>query len=52
MSAATHQITVNVRVRWWLVWYLRGVYVTCKLTGREPDWSAVERRIRQAVVVT
>lgn len=48
---AKSTLTMKVRVAWWLKWYLRGVALTCQLTGMDFDEAKVRRYIRRAVTV-
>lgn len=41
MSSVTAQISVRVKVAWWVPLYLQGVVAMSILTGREPDEEKV-----------
>jgi hypothetical protein len=43
------EFTLHMRVRWWLRWYLRGVAMTCRLTGLPPDFGRVEKWTWRAI---
>lgn len=49
MAKVTAQI--QIRVAWWLKWYLRGVALACQLTGMDFDEAKVRRYIRRALKV-
>lgn len=34
---ATNQITLSIKLAWWLKWYLRGVVFAASVTGLRPD---------------
>jgi len=36
---ATTTLTVRLKVRWWLKFYLAGVLLTARLTHCEPSWT-------------
>jgi hypothetical protein len=42
-------ITLTIHVAWWLRWYIRGVALTCMLTGADPDMDKVGRMIESAL---
>lgn len=44
-------VTVSVRLRWWLRWYLAAVAWFARTTGMEPDWERVEWWIRRGLVL-
>lgn len=44
-------IAVQVRVAWWLKWYMAGVIMMCRLTGLDFDETKVRRYVRRAVKV-
>jgi hypothetical protein len=46
---AQRQLTVTVRLAWWLRPYLFGVALTSTLMGVEPDWDKVTRVIDRAL---
>lgn len=48
---ASPTLLIEVRVRWWLRWYLAGVKWAAALSGRAPNWPRVERWIRRGVYV-
>lgn len=50
--AAPIVLIVEIRWRWWLRWYLLGVYLTAKTFGLSPDWPRVQRWIRRGLVAT
>lgn len=48
---AKHELTLTVRVAWWLRTYLHCVAFTSKLTGLEPDWQRVAGWVSRGVTV-
>ena len=42
-------ITVQVRIAWWLKWYMAGVIVMCRLTGLDFDEAKVRWYVRRAL---
>jgi hypothetical protein len=40
---------VQLRVRWWLKWYIRAVVLFAGMTGLEPNWDRVEFWLRRAL---
>jgi hypothetical protein len=46
-SPETLQIEVRISFAWWLRWYLDGVVLMARMTGREPDMLKVGRWIRR-----
>jgi len=44
-------ITVQVRIAWWLKWYIAGVIMMCRLTGLDFDEAKVRRYVRRALKV-
>lgn len=44
-------VSVSVRMRWWLRWYLAAVMLVSKTTGMAPDWDQVEWWIRRGLVL-
>lgn len=47
MSAG--RVVVQLRVRWWLKWYIRSVVLFAGMTGLEPNWDRVEFWVRRAL---
>lgn len=47
MSAGN--VVVQLRVRWWLKWYVRFVVLVAGMTGLEPNWDRVEFWLRRAL---
>lgn len=43
--------TIVCRHRWWLKYYLAGVMLACRLTGRDPCLSRVTRWIKRGTVL-
>lgn len=43
--------TIEVRVAWWVKWYLHGVALTCQITGMDFDEAKVGRYIRRGLKV-
>lgn len=43
MASVTAEI--QVRVAWWVKWYLYGVALTCRITGMDFDEDKVRRYI-------
>jgi len=48
MARVTVQIVV--RQRWWLQWYLLGLWACSRMTGLQPDPAKVEPRILRGLV--
>lgn len=44
-------ITVQVRIAWWLKWYMAGVIMMCRLTGLDFDEAKVRWYVRRGVKV-
>lgn len=44
-------ISVEVRVAWWVRWYVAGVSLFCKLTGLEPDLAKVLATAERGITV-
>ncbi len=42
-------VVMQVRVRWWLKWYIQSIVLVANLTGLEPNWERVEFWVRRAV---
>lgn len=42
---------IEIRVAWWVKWYLCGVALTCQLTGQDYDEAKVRRHIRRGLRV-
>jgi hypothetical protein len=40
---------VQLRVRWWLKWYIRSVVLFAGMTGLEPNLDRVEFWVRRAL---
>lgn len=40
---AIQSANIKIRTAWWLPLYLKAIVWTYAITGREPDWSKVER---------
>ncbi|OZI31743.1 hypothetical protein CAL29_28130 [Bordetella genomosp. 10] len=51
MASLGYQVTLRVRIAWWLRWYLLGVALTSRLTGLPPDLDKASRWIRKAIRV-
>jgi hypothetical protein len=49
---ATTTITLTIKVRWWLRWYLAGVLLTSRVTGLVPDLAKVDYWIGRGVRFT
>ncbi len=47
MSAG--RVVAQLRVRWWLKWYIRSVVLFASMTGLEPSWDRVEFWLRRAL---
>lgn len=45
------EITVEVRLRWWLMPYLHALVFFCDLFNREPDWQKLDRVIARGLKV-
>lgn len=43
--ASAQSIEVRFRVRWWVVPYIYGLAVFAKLTGAQPDFKKVGRKL-------
>lgn len=43
--------TIVCRQTWWLKYYLAGVLVASRLTGREPDIRRVARWIKRGIEI-
>ncbi|MBC7201922.1 MAG: hypothetical protein H5U29_00165 [Pusillimonas sp.] len=49
---ATNQIKVQIKLAWWIRWYLMGVVLMARLTGQQPDperigyWVAKAARVK------
>lgn len=48
---ATNQITVSIKLAWWLKWYLRGVVFVALLSGLQPDPKRVGYWVARAVEI-
>ena len=46
---AKPQITLEIRMAWWLPLYKYGLATTCLLTGLEPNWQKVSDVIMSAI---
>jgi hypothetical protein len=46
------QITFNVRVAWWLKWYIAGVLLMAYITKCQPNEERVSYWVRKAVTLT
>ena len=44
-------ITVQVRIAWWLKWYMAGVIMMSRLTGLDFDEAKVRWYVRRGVKV-
>lgn len=51
MTQQKLKIHAELKIAWWLQWYLFGVFVTSKLTQRSPDWQRVASVMTKAVTV-
>lgn len=49
--ARISEIKMQIRIAWWLKWYLLGVRLTMELTGCDPDWRKVDFWIGRAVTL-
>lgn len=45
-------IIVQVRVAWWLKWYMAGVIMMCRLTGLDFDEAKVRWYVRRGLKVS
>lgn len=50
-TARSIMCSLNVRVAWWLMPYLRTLAILCKLTGMRPNMNRVNRLIDKAITV-
>lgn len=48
---STEQITLTIKVSWWVKWYIRGVAYMCALTGQDPDMDKVAYWVRKGLLV-
>ncbi|WP_225785630.1 hypothetical protein [Pseudomonas sp. Marseille-P9655] len=44
-------VTIVYRHSWWLKYYMAGVLVVSRITGREPDMGRVSRWIERGITV-
>lgn len=49
--AKTGQLIVDVKISWWLRYYLIGVSMMCYLTGAQPDYDKIDYWISRAVKI-
>ena len=42
---ADNTVQIQIRVAWWVKWYLHGVALTCQITGMDFDEDKVRRYI-------
>jgi hypothetical protein len=52
MAKSLLKLSVQVRCRWWLQYYLLGVRLMSILLERDPDWVRVERMIKKGLVLS
>lgn len=45
MTQTTAHITIQIKVAWWLKWYLYGVWTAALLTGATPDADKIARMV-------
>ncbi|SEG20693.1 hypothetical protein [Marinobacterium lutimaris] len=48
---AASKLVLEVRISWWLRWYIYGVIITARLTGLDPNWTKVKAMIDRGVKV-
>ena len=46
---ANNTVQIQIRVAWWVKWYLYGVALTCQITGMDFDEAKVGRYIRRGL---
>lgn len=44
-------LVVNVKVAWWLSYYLEALIFFCQLFGTEPDWQKLQKMLIRSVSV-
>lgn len=42
-------ITLTIKYRWWLGYYLSGVKLTAQITGLDPDFQRVKRWVSRGI---
>lgn len=42
-------VVMQVRVSWWLKWYIQSIVLVANLTGLEPNWERVGYWARRAL---
>lgn len=49
MAADGLTLKIEIKIKWWLVPYLRCLNFMCEALGMEPDYEKLERVINNAV---